>query len=198
MHKCSWSPGCRRVPPVGEFCEQHAVIMIPFFSVRSQLRRNWRRAPAATVTASRRQLDRDRAVVLAQLVADHQPLKLDGTSEALQRAISVAVEHGYIASTRSGFVPSSPTPMPRAAAAKRATPEDDVKAVVQALESSDVPMLRRELIRQLSISSERMTAAAKAGRERGLFHTRRGKVGGGYRLGVHPDDALPEERQDAA
>jgi len=163
--------------------------MAPLFSVRSRLRRTTARVSRAVRDAELDRLDSERALVLAQLARADGPLRLDGTSEALQRAVTVAVEHGLIAPTRAGYVPSSPAapaPLPR----PTPTLEDDVAAVTRYLENHGRAS-KIELMRELGLTNARMNAAAAAGRVAGRFWAARGP-GGGYRLGAAP------ERQTAA
>lgn len=91
------APAACRVQTIAEFCDEHSATMSPLFSLKSP--------KSANKTASRPaldKLDRDRAKLVAQLVADAGALRLDGHSDALLRAVEVASEAGWISPGRDG------------------------------------------------------------------------------------------------
>jgi hypothetical protein len=156
--------------------------MLPLFAQRAPGRRA-ARAPRVQRDAALVALDRSRAATLAQLVADaERPLRLDGRSDALQRAVEVATVAGWIVRTRSGHVAGPveigvrrpPRPLPVAAPV-------DLDAIAERIaahiEAADHPPSQREIAAALRLSYQRFREAARIGRERGLFYAQRGRPG---------------------
>jgi hypothetical protein len=149
------------------------------------------RAPKAAREAELERLDRDRAITLAQLVADADGLKLDGTSDALRRAVEVASEAGWITPTRTGYVvgpvEGGRTREPRRPVARTNAKHDPTRTVamiVAYLERTDHAPTKVEIMKALNLSNARMNAASVAGRAAGEFYSGKGRPG--YRLGRAP------------
>lgn len=188
--RCGWSPSCRERAAV-EWCPEHGAIMEPLFAARLTPR-GPNRAPKATREAELDRLDHDRAIILAQLVADaDSPLKLDGTSDALRRAVEVAAEAGWITPTRAGYV-VGPVEVGRTLELRRPVARSNVKhdpartvaMIVAYLERTDKPPTKVEIMNALNLSNARMNAASVAGRAAGEFYSGKGRPG--YRLGRAP------------
>ncbi|HST43477.1 MAG TPA: hypothetical protein VLK58_28385 [Conexibacter sp.] len=148
--------------------------------------------PKATREADLDRLDHDRAVILARLVADADgSLKLDGTSDALRRAVEVASEAGWITPTRTGYV-VGPVEVGSTREARSPVVRSNVKhdptrtvaMVVAYLERTDHPPTKVEIMKALNLSNARMNAASVAGRAAGEFYSGKGRPG--YRLGRAP------------
>lgn len=195
--KCSWSPSCA-APPAGEWCEPHTAIMAPLFAVRLR-----RAVGGAAKAAALDRLDTDRAEVVARMVAETDgPLRLDGRSDALRRAVEVAEDAGWITSTRDGYGVGPvevgrrrPKVAPSGAATGRPAfdPTRTVEMIVAYLERTDHAPSKAEIIAALNLTHGRMNVAAAMGRREGKFHSGRGLPG--YRLGPFP---AAEERHTAA
>lgn len=185
MRCCSWSPACREQTAT-EFCDEHAAVMVPLFSVKVGKGFN-KSARAAALD----KLDSGRAEIVAALVAKAGTLRLDGSSDALQRAVEVAAEAGWIASTRDGRYTAGSVEIGRRPALKQlptATAHDAAlgraKMIAAYIERSDHAPTKKDLMAALNFSAGRATSALAAGREAGMFYARRGP--GGYRLGREP------------
>lgn len=196
MAKCQWAPACREPVAGVEFCPRHGAIILPLFAVPQQTPRGASRATRTAREASLHRLDRDRAEVLAHFVAAaDEPVKLDASSDALQRAVVVAAESGWIVargqSYERGSVAIGTVPGRRATAASPAERADlvsrTVDMIVSYLERTDHAPLKTEIMADLNLTHARMHAAVAAGRAEGRFYARRGRPG--YRLGSPPEDA---------
>ena len=184
MRRCSWSPSCREQTDA-EFCEAHDAIMRPLFALKVPKNANkTARRPALD------KLDRDRAAVLARLVADAGRLRLDGHSDALRRAVEVAAEAGWISAGRDGsYVPGTAESRPPRPYVPRATPaaiERRVDMIVRYIERcGDHTPSKPEIVRALNLTDGRAARALRAARAAGKLHARIGRPG--YRLGPAPE-----------
>lgn len=195
--RCSWSSSCRQAATDCEWCAQHAAVMVPVFAVR--MAKTYSRAARRTAIE---RLDRDRALVVAGLVTEaNGPILLDSRSEALQRAVTVASEAGWINGSRAGYLTGPVEVGVRRQLGRQNVegsrrtgfdPTRTIEMIVRHLERLDHAPTKTEIMTALNLTIARANAAAKAGRESGRFYARRGVSG--YRLGPMP----AEERQTAA
>lgn len=174
MRSCSWSPSCR-LPARGEWCDAHNEIMAPLFR---PIARSGARRPKSVQEALLRKLDDDRAEVIARFVGEAGgPVRLDGRSDALQRAVATAVEAGWISTAGGGYV-AGPVEVGHRAAASEEPPEAvqpppetrRVEMICAYIERSDHAPMKAEIVRDLNLTLGTATSALQAGRERGVFH----------------------------
>lgn len=176
MRSCSWSPSCRQ-PASGEWCDEHGTIMVPLFR---PIARSGSRRPRAVHDALLRRLDDERAEIVARYVAKaERPIRLDGHSDALQRAVSVASDAGWITPARDGFVPGPVEIGERPVLDLEPVAEDATESPAEArriemvrryIERSDRPPMRSEISRALNFTAGIANGVLSAGRARGVFH----------------------------
>lgn len=138
-----------------------------------------KRSRAAADALSRR-LDNERAQILSRhVLAAGRPVRLDGSSDALQRAVAVASDAGWITPASGGFIPGPVAVGVRlvldlAPVAEEATesPADErrIEMVRRYIERSDRPPMRSEIIRALNFSAGLANSVLSVGRSRGVFH----------------------------
>lgn len=138
------------------------------------------RRPRAAAEALLHQLDDERAQTISRhVVAAGRPVRLDGRSDALQRAVAVASDAGWITPTNDGFVPGPteigkrPEPtLPVAPEQPAVSPSETrrIEMVRNYIERSDRPPMKSDIVRDLNLSAGLANGVLSAGRERGVFH----------------------------